>query len=458
MSFASQAEIKKPQWFIIKAVALPIMLGTILLMLPIAGVSGAWTDPLTALFMATSAMCVTGHTVVTPGLYFSHFGQLVLLVLMQIGGLGFMTLAIVSLVVLGRRPSIQNQLTLITALGEDQFCKLKHLLYRAIGFAFLVETIGALILMGRLIGAHGYAHARAFYYGVFHAVSAFCNAGLTLFTDSLVGLREDKIILLTICALVLLGGLGFVVIDELLSLKFWRRNRIQRGRLSLHTRVVVGGAFVLLLAGWAAFLALEWNGTLAPLSADNSLTCALFHSVTPRTAGFHVVDMAQINMSTRFMTMLLMFIGGAPGSTSGGIKTTTVVVLFFSALTFIRGKSETVLMGRTIAWRLVSLALSIFLLSITMLCLFYGALLITEQDGLLVGSLTSDVLLFELISAFATVGLSTGVLADLTGAGKFIMILCMFIGRIGPLTMALVIGLRDSRQRVRFPEEDISIG
>jgi trk system potassium uptake protein TrkH len=153
-----------------------------------------------------------------------------------------------------------------------------------------------------------------------------------------------------------------------------------------------------------------------------------------------------------------MFIGGAPGSTSGGIKTTTVVVLFFSALTFIRGKSETVLMGRTIAWRLVSLALSIFLLSITMLCLFYGALLITEQDGLLVGSLTSDVLLFELISAFATVGLSTGVLADLTGAGKFIMILCMFIGRIGPLTMALVIGLRDSRQRVRFPEEDISIG
>lgn len=458
MDVNNQEKTKSPQWFIMKAVAVPILLGTVLLMVPLASRSGQWTDPLTALFMATSAMCVTGHTVVDPGSYFSYFGQLILLGLIQLGGLGFMTLATVCLVLLGRRLSIQSELTLTTSLGGEEANQLRRLLYRTVVFTLAVEGMGALLLMTRLVLGYGFTAGRALYQGIFHAVSAYCNAGLSLFPDNLMAVRDDKIFILTIGALIIMGGLGFLVINEFLVLKFWRENRLTRGHLSLHARIVIWSSVALIMGGWLLFALLEWNKTLAPLDISNRLTCALFQSITPRTAGFNVVDMAQTHAATRFVTMLLMFIGGSPGSAAGGIKTTTAVVLLFTMLAIVRGKRDTTFQRRTISVRVVEEALSVFLLGLAVVGGTYGLLLISEEKALLAAQFTSEALLFETISAFGTVGLSTGILPGLTVMGKLLIILGMFIGRVGPLTMALVVGLKDTRQLVRFPEENVTIG
>lgn len=458
MRVNNQEQIKSPQWLIIKAVALPIILGTILLMLPPASRGGQWTSPLTALFMAASAVCVTGHTVVDPGTYFSHFGQVVLLVLIQLGGLGFMTLALTCLVLLGRRLSIQSERTLSSALGSEAAYQLKRLLYRVVVFTFVIEGLGALLLMSRLMLQSGFTAGRAFYYGVFHSVSAFCNAGFSLYADSLIALRGDKLFILIIAILIILGGLGFLVINEFSLFKFWRENRPARGRLSLHSRITVMATIVLIMAGWLVFALLEWNATLKPLTISDRLTCALFQAITPRTAGFAVVDMGQTHAATRFATMLLMFIGGSPGSAAGGIKTTTAVVLLFTTLAMISGKKETTLLGRTISGQMVTLALTVFLLGLAMIGGFYGLLLVSEEQALLSAQFTAECLLFETVSAFGTVGLTTGILPALSSAGKLLIILGMFIGRVGPLTMALVVGLKETRQLVRFPQEDVTIG
>jgi len=332
------------------------------------------------------------------------------------------------------------------------------LLYRTIVFAFAAEGFGALVLMIRLVLGHGVTAGRAFYQGIFHAVSAFCNAGFSLFPDNLMAVRDDKIFILTMGALIVMGGLGFLVINEFAVFKFWRDNRITRGRLSLHARVVVWATVALIMAGWLVFALLEWNKTLAPLRVADKLNCALFQSITPRTAGFNVVDMAQTHAATRFVTMLLMFIGGSPGSTAGGIKTTTAVVLLFTMLAIVRGKRDTTFQRRTISVRVVEEALSVFLLGLVVVSGIYGLLLVSEEKALLAAQFTSEALLFETISAFGTVGLSTGILPGLTVMGKLLIILGMFIGRVGPLTMALVVGLKDTRQLVRFPEENVTIG
>lgn len=458
MGFNNQEKTKSPQWFITKAVAVPIILGTFLLMVPLASRSGQWTDPLTALFMATSAMCVTGHAIVDLGSHFSLFGQLVLMGLVQLGGLGFMTLATACLVLLGRRLSIQSELTITASLGKDEANQLRRLLYRTFIFTFVVEGVGALILMARLIQGHGVTAGRAFYQGLFHAVNAFCNAGFSLYPDNLIAVRDDKIFILTMGALIVLGGLGFMVISEFSVFKFWRENRLTRGRLSLHARIVVLATATLIVVGWLGFALLEWNKTLAPLGVADKLNCALFQSITPRTAGFNVVDMAQTHAATRFGTMLLMFIGGSPGSAAGGIKTTTAVVLLFTMLAIIRGQRETILKGRTIPVRVVEEALSVFLLGIIVVGVIYGLLLLSEESALVTAKFTSEALLFETISAFGTVGLSTGILPGLTVMGKLLIIFGMFIGRVGPLTMVLVVGLKDTRQLIRFPEETVTIG
>lgn len=458
MDAKTQEKTKSPQWFIVKAVAVPIILGTVLMMVPQASRSGQWTDPLTALFMSTSAMCVTGHTVVDPGSHFSLFGQLVLLGLIQLGGLGFMTMATACLVLLGRRLSIQSELTLTASLGGEEASQFRRLLYRTIVFAFVAEGVGALVLMIRLILGHGVTAGRAFYQGIFHAVSAFCNAGFSLYPDSLIAVRDDKIFILTMGALIIMGGLGFLVINEFSVFKFWRENRLVRGRLSLHAKIVVLATVILIMAGWLVFALLEWDKTLAPLRVADKLTCALFQSITPRTAGFKVVDIAQTQAATRFSTMLLMFIGGSPGSAAGGIKTTTAMVLLFTMLAIIRGKRETIFKGRTISARVVAEALSVFLLGIVVVGGLYGLLLVSEKSALLTAQFTSEALLFETISAFGTVGLSTGIMPELTVMGKLLIILGMFIGRVGPLTMVLVVGLKDTRQLVRFPVEDVNIG
>lgn len=445
-----------PQLFIIGSVGLPIIIGSGLLMLPWASRTGQWTDALTALFMATSSMCVTGHTLVDPGSYFSHFGQGVMLVLVQIGGLGFMTMAMTFLIIAGRRLSLRSETALTLSMGMRETHQIKRFLLRTIVLALVLELGGAFILALRLMAGRGFPAAQAFYHGVFHSVCAFCNAGFSLYPDNLIGLSNDKIFLLTIISLVVLGGIGFLVLSEFYY--EWRARREKHMILSLHSRMVVAGAIFLIIAGWISFAALEWGNTLASLAFSDKLVCALFQSVTPRTAGFNVVDLAQVSPGTRFMTVVLMFIGGAPGSTAGGIKTTTAIVLVFTALAMLRNRRNIVILGRTLSSGVVGVALSVFLVSLLVVAGLFGLLLLTEQGNLMTGRFDFDRLLFDAVSAFGTVGLSAGTVTLLTPLGKVIIIILMFIGRVGPLTLALFIGMKEERELIRYPEEDVIIG
>lgn len=450
---------RRPEWLVVRAFALAIVVGTILLALPWATPERGGPGVVDALFTSTSATCVTGLVVRDTGADFTRFGQVVILCLIQAGGLGIMTLGTLFLVLVGRRLSIQGEFVLMDALGHERARGLKPLLGLTIGYTVLFEACGAGILAHRFITSYGYGKGRAIYHGIFHSVSAFCNAGFGLYSDSLTQFREDPVIVLTVAILIILGGLGFLVLYNLSSFHFWRRNRIARGRLSLHTRIVLSATAVLLLAGTLALGALEWNNTLASLSIPNRLMCAFFQSATPRTAGFNVVEMSRLRPDSFFFTILLMFIGGSPASAAGGIKTTTVIVLILTMITMVRGKEETECFGRSISPRVVREALAIFLLSGFCVAVFFGVLLVVENVHLPgTGFSKSDALLFETVSAFGTVGLSTGITPALSALGKLILTLCMFIGRLGPLSLALFIGAHEVTQTVQYPEEEVVVG
>ncbi|MEI8354306.1 MAG: potassium transporter TrkG, partial [Lentisphaerota bacterium] len=328
-------------------------------------------------------------------------------------------------------------------------------LRRSLLFTLVFEGAGAAIVACRFFGA-GYGTQPAASYGIFHAVSAYCNAGFARHSDSLISFRSDPRYLGTICALIVFGGLGFLVIYNLSSFKFWRRNRKTRGRVSLHTRLVLVTTGLLLLISTLLFLATDWNGAFAGMPMETKLTSAIFSAVTPRTAGFNVVPMESFSVAGRFLHIPLMFIGGAPGSTAGGIKITALVVLILTIAAMLRGRRETHLNDRTIPLAVVREATVIFALSIFAVLFFFSLLLITEAPT--VGTDVSDRLLFETVSAFGTVGLSLDTTPNLTSAGRLIIILCMFIGRIGPLTAALVIGTQEVGQRIRYPEEEVVVG
>ena len=458
MSNRRREERTNPTGFILGLVVLIILAGALLLMLPWASSTGRGTPPLTALFMATSAICVTGHSLVDLSSYFSLYGQVVLLILCQVGGLGFMTMATFFLSIAGRRLSLQNEMFMMESLRIGETNELQPLLRQAVILTFLAEGLGTLIITLRLMTGHGLAGVPALYQGLFHAVSAFCNAGFTLYPDSLIIWREDKIILLTLVSLMVLGGLGFLVIRDCGRGWFWRRKRLSRGRLSLHSRVVLYATAALLIGGGLLLAALEWHKTLADLSLGDRLTCALFQSAATRTAGFDVVGMAHTHEATRLVIMNLMFIGGSPGSVTGGIKTTTFVILLCAMLAMLRGRQQTTLWGRSIAVPLVEKALAIFLLGVMMIVAIYGLLLVTEAQSIIHQQFTASGLLFEVVATFGTVGLTTEILPALTPLGKSIIILGMFIGRYGPLTIALLVGSKETRQLLRYPEEDIMVG
>ncbi|MDT8390851.1 MAG: TrkH family potassium uptake protein [Lentisphaeria bacterium] len=448
----------RPEWIAVKSFALAILVGTFLLALPVSSREGVWTAPVDALFTATSATCVTGLIVVDTGSYFSGFGQSVILALIQVGGLGIMTLGTFLLVAVGRRVSISHEKVVLGAIGTVPVRGLKSILLLTILFTVVSQLIGAAILTTRFM-ARGFGQLRSVELGVFHSISAFCNAGFSLFADSLIGVRQDPALVLTVSCLIVLGGLGFLVVHNIAFLRPWRRNRVKRGRLALHSKLVLTATGLLIVSGWLLFALLEWHGTLEGLPLSDKLTAALFHSITPRTAGFNVVDMAEVSPSGQFLTMVFMFIGGGSGSTAGGIKVTTVMVLWLTVVAMVKGRGETVVGNRAVPIRVVREAVSIFVLGALCVILLFGALLVVEQYNLLLKpGVTAFDLLFELVSAFGTVGLSTGVTADLSPAGKLLITVCMFIGRLGPMTLALVIGHRELGQSIAYPEEELFVG
>lgn len=448
----------RPEWLAVKSFALAIVAGTLLLMLPLSNRGGTWTNPVDALFTATSATCVTGLVVVDTGTHFTGFGQCVILALIQMGGLGIMTFGTLLLVAVGRRISIRHEKVVLGAIGTVPVRGLRRILLLAVGFTLAAEAVGALILAQRFM-ARGIAPGRSAWLATFHAVSAFCNAGFSLFPDSLMGVRNDPLLLLVVATLVVLGGLGFLVVHNLAFLRPWRRDRTRRGRLALHSRLVLASTGLLVLGGWVLFAVLEWHNTLASLPWTDRLTVALFQSVTPRTAGFNAVDMAAVSPPALLLTVVLMFVGGGSGSAAGGIKVGTAAVLWLTMASLVRGRAETVWRGRAIPPRVVREAVSIFVLGIVSVILLSGALLVSEGSRLPLcpGKGAFDVV-FEAVSAFGTVGLSTGVTASLSPVGKLLVTVGMFVGRLGPLSLALVVGRGNPVQAISFPEEEVFVG
>ena len=440
-----------PAQFLAVSFAGIIAAGTILLCLPISSASGEPIALVDAFFTSTSAVCVTGLIVVDTPNALSTFGEVVLMALIQAGGLGYMTLSTMVAVVVGKRLSLAERSILQESLNVESREGLVRFSLAVLKMTAVLELTGAAILTLRWWGEMGLGQAA--YHGLFHAVSAFNNAGFSLFSDNLVRYRGDLVVNLVITGLIICGGLGFFVLREV-----WHKRRFRK--LGLHAKLAVSLTGTLLAVGTLLLWALELNNdkTLGPLGWGESLLAAWFAAVTPRTAGFNTIDVGGMTTAGLFVTMVLMFIGACPGGTGGGVKTTTFGVTVFALLATVRGQMEPVVFGRRIVMEVVARAFFISLTAFLAMNAIAGALLIIEGRDLLRT-------LFETTSAFGTVGLSMGLPGtplSLAGgfsvAGKLLLILMMFLGRVGPLTVAVALAGRRHPVRVTYPEGRVLIG
>lgn len=437
--------------------AVSIFAGAALLATPLAsrGPAMSFVD---ALFTATSAQCVTGLTVVDTGTSFSLFGQLVILALIQLGGLGITTFSVYLFVYLRTGVGLRDRWILHETLLHTPVRSLKELVQAVIHLTLLIEGVGVALLAVVFVPRFGWG--QGLYFAVFHSVSAFCNAGFALFSDNLIGFRSDPLVNLTIMVLIILGGLGFLVIKELLDIRR-RASARRRWRMSLHSKLVLVTTVLLIVVGWLAIFAMEsGNGTFRQVPLGESLWVSLFQSVTTRTAGFNSIDLNSLGVPTIFLMIVLMFIGASPGSTGGGVKTTSLAVFVAALHSRLKGYRVTSVFKRTIPEETVSKTFTLFLLA----ALWIGAMtffvLVAEVTGS-AGGQTHGVFLdylFEVVSAFGTVGLSLGVTPKLTVTGKLLITLLMFVGRIGLLTFAFVVVRQARRDGTLYAEENIMIG
>jgi len=436
----------KPTQILSFGFAFLILAGGILLSLPVASKSGESIGLLNALFTATSAICVTGLVVVDTYTQFSIFGQIVIMVLIQIGGLGIMTMATLVFLLLRKRITLRERLVMQEALNQLTLSGLVKLTQRILVITLVFEGIGALLLA---IGfAKYYGIGQSLYYGLFHAVSAFNNAGF----DIVGGFRnitpfvEDPIINIVIMSLIVCGGLGFSVIYDILSTRDFKR-------LSLHSKVVITMTLILLFSGFIMFYVLERTNpkTMGALTPTGKILAAAFQSVTTRTAGFNTINLEDLTMPSKYLTILLMFIGASPASTGGGIKTSTFALIIMMIYTVLASKENVEVYQRRIPTDNIFKAVVIAVISMLLVFTSSFLLTITEQADFLS-------ILFEATSAFGTVGLTLGITSDLSAFGKIIIMLTMFAGRVGPLTLALALGSRTNKALIKFPEERILVG
>ncbi|HEX7022734.1 MAG TPA: TrkH family potassium uptake protein [Trueperaceae bacterium] len=436
-----------PSQLISLSFAAAIAAGTLLLALPAAHAPGQHVTLLDALFTATSAICVTGLAVVDTSEAWSAFGRVAIMLLIQSGGLGIITLGTLLAFVSGRRLGFRERVNLQAQVNALQVGGVVRLIRHIVLLAFGLELLGALLLYLRF-GPLETAGPGAFY-ALFHSISAFNNAGFSLYPNNLMRFATDPFVNLTVMLLIVLGGLGF---PTLLNVATHLRRR--RAPLTLQTKITLMMTAVLLVAGTTFVCALEWAnpGTLGPLSWPAKLLAGLFQAVTPRTAGFNTLEYGAMHEATLVFTMLLMFIGGSSGSSAGGIKTVTFFVLAGSAWSLSRGRGELSIYGRRIALDTVLRASVIALISLMMLGGAITLLTITDSEYSLLP------LAFEAFSAFATTGLSTGITPELSVLGKLILIALMYLGRLGPLTFALALIERAPEKRIKYPAEDVVIG
>jgi trk system potassium uptake protein TrkH len=444
--FGRRGRLRQPALVFVYGFAGFIAAGTLVLTLPMSSAAGQWTPLLDALFTSTSAVCVTGLVVVDTGTYWSTFGQVVILALIQLGGFGFMTSSTLLLLLLRREATLRERTLLSESLGGGGLGSAFQLARRIVVFAAVAEAIGALILTVGFLGE--VSPSQAVWWGVFHAVSAFNNAGFDLVGgfQSLVPFNRQPQILLPITALVILGGISYAVVADVLH----RRDFV---RLALDTKLVLVATAALLGLGALGVLFTERGNpdTLGEMDAGARLLNAFFMGVTPRTAGFNSIDTGAMTENGLFLLIALMFVGGAAGSTAGGIKVQTFSLLFFAIMSAVRGGSEVEAFGRRLPFAQVLRGVAVALLALAVVFVVSFSLTLTESARFLY-------LLFETFSAFSTAGLSTGLTPDLSAGGRLIVCLTMFAGRLGPLTLVLALAARERRRVYRWPEETVRIG
>ncbi|MHD0283200.1 MULTISPECIES: TrkH family potassium uptake protein [Rhodococcus] len=426
--------------------AAAIAVGTLLLLTPAASLPGTATSLVDALFTATSAMCLTGLVVVDTPTHWSGFGQGIILALIQAGGFGIMTMASLVGLLLANRIGLKARLNTAAEVRASGLGDVRSVVVGVVRMSVFIESVTAVALALRFALGYEEPPLRAVWLGVFHSVSAFNNAGFALYSDNIIGFADDPWICVPLMLAVILGGIGFPVLFEVT-----RHLRGRSHRWSLHTRLTVTVTAVLLVVGPVLVLVLEWTRTLQHYHFGQKLLVAAFQGVMPRTAGFNSVDYAQMDPATLLVTDVLMFIGGGSGGTAGGIKVTTFVLLLFVILAEARGERSVSVFDRRIDTRVQRQALSVALIGV--------ALVMVPTIALLAGtSFDLNVLLFEVTSAFATVGLSTGITAQLPVWGQLILVLLMYLGRIGSITLVSALAARDRGRRYELPEERPFIG
>ncbi|MGF1567968.1 MAG: TrkH family potassium uptake protein [Nodosilinea sp.] len=430
-----------------------IAVGTLLLMLPIATTSAGWGNPLVSLFTSTSAVCVTGLIVVDTGTYFSGFGEAVIVGLIQVGGLGYMTATTLLLLLLGRRLGLKDRLAIQQSMDNAELAAGKSLITSIVAMTMMIEITGIVCLYP--VFKPDYGTGYGLWLAVFHSISAFNNAGFSLFEDSIVGYALNPWVNVVITALVILGGIGYEVIMEMIM---WLRHRLKgrraRRTFSLNYKIATSTTVGLLLLGTAAFFLTELNNpaTLGDLPRPYKLLAAWFQSVIARTAGFNSIDIGGMGNASLFIMIALMFIGGSPGSTAGGIKTTTFRILLVCTRAVLQGKEEVLCYRRQIPVSRVLKAISVVVGSGLVVISATMLIAVTNPE------LSFITVLFESVSAFATVGLSTGITAKLSAFGQYVIIATMYLGRVGVLLFMAALFGDPKPTAVQYPEEDLLVG
>jgi len=444
-----------PAQTIVISFLIVIAAGTIFLAMPFASAGSGSLSILDSLFTATSAVCVTGLIVVDTAVYFTTWGKVIIMLLIQIGGLGIMILSFSTVFMFRKSVSLENKKLISYMINEDDMTKISAMVKNIVGLTLLIEAAGAVILFFSFTGRS--SPGERIFYSMFHAVSAFCNAGFALFSDSLEQFSSNPAIVLTVAFLIILGGISFSVMTDIWSSLFTKIKSFITGiykkdSLSTNSRIVLGYTVFLIFSGMFLVYFFEHGNLLKEEPLGVQYLSAFFQSVTLRTAGFNSISFSSLMPVTVFIMILYMFAGGASGSTAGGIKVNTIAVLYSYFKSFFRKENNITIYSREIGVQTVLKAFSILSLGLTAVITGFFVLLITEKAPPL------DIL-FETVSAFATVGLSTGITSSLTAAGKIVIILLMFIGRLGPLTIVASIG-SESKSKIlhRYPEAEISIG
>jgi len=456
MTFQSGILKMHPAALVLTSFLLVISVGTMLLMLP-ASTHDSQMPFIDALFTATSAVCVTGLVVVDTGSFFTLFGQCVILALIQIGGLGLMTISVALFQWLGRSVSLRHRLAMQDLFAHTPREDILSLVKSIIMFTLGAEAIGSVFLTIHWLGEHSFH--KALYAGIFHSISAFCNAGFALYPDSMVRYHDNILLNLTICSLIVLGGIGFPVLYDI---QIWSTGRKGvRSRLSIQTKTVLLTTLTLISLGAVMFSVLEQNGVNQGVSYLSRALSAFFQSITCRTAGFNTVDIGSLKDATLTMMIFLMFFGASPGSCGGGVKTTTLALLAAFTIGRIKKRRRVTMFKKSIPNETVTRSVSLVLVSLgvigtALFLLLAGDAVSGHETGGSNGAFLSY--LFEIVSAFGTVGLSMGITADLTAWGKVVITVMMVIGRVGILTFSYIVVGTIATKGIEYSEENLMIG